>query len=102
MNGFFLSCFDFWLKSARPDLHHVVVARGCGHVKTGLAGVVGHLEQLGGAGEEEAHHPHVAGDAGEVEGDVATRLTGGVNLSVQTSGWTGETDHVCTTLTVMR
>ena len=39
------------------------------------------LEKLRGPGEEEADHADMAGDAGQVEGDVATRLTGRVNLA---------------------
>ena len=61
-------------------LDHVVVSRCCCHVETRSARVVGDLEELGGPGEEEAHHAHVSRDAGQVQGDVAAGLAGSVNL----------------------
>ena len=56
------------------------MSRCCRHVETRPARVVGDLEELGGPGEEEAHHAHVARDAGQVQGDVAAGLAGSVNL----------------------
>ena len=50
-------------------------------MKTGPASIVSDLEQLSGPGEEEPHHPDVASDAGQVQGDVATGLRGSVNLA---------------------
>jgi hypothetical protein len=41
---------------------------------------IGHLEQLGGAREEEPDDPDVPGEAGEVEGDVAAGLARRVHL----------------------
>ena len=66
---------------AYQHLHHVVVTAGRGYVQAGPPSVVRHFEELGGPGEEEAHHANMAGDAGQVEGDVATGLTGRVNLA---------------------
>ena len=44
----------------------------CGRgVEAGAAGGVLDLEELRGPGEEEAHHPHVPGEAGQVQGRVA-------------------------------
>ena len=63
------------------DLHHVVVTAGSSHVQASPASVVRDFEELRGPGEEEADHADMAGDAGQVEGDVATRLTGRVNLA---------------------
>ena len=39
-----------------------------------------HLEELCGSGEEEADHPHVAGEAGQVQGNVPARLARSVHL----------------------
>ena len=63
------------------DLDHVVVTAGGSNVQTGPPGVVRHFEELRGPGEEEPHHSDMARDAGQVEGDVATRLTGSVHLT---------------------
>ena len=44
----------------------------CGRsVEAGAATGVLDLEELCGPGEKEAHHPHVAGEAGQVQGRVA-------------------------------
>ena len=46
----------------------------CGRsVEAGTATGVLDLEELCGPGEKEAHHPHVASEAGQVEGSVAGR-----------------------------
>ena len=50
-------------------------------MQTSSARIVSDLEELSGPGEEEPHHSHMASDAGQVEGDVATRLTGSVHLT---------------------
>ena len=52
-------------------------------MQTSPPGVVRDFEELCGPGEEEADHPHMAGDAGKVERDVATGLTGRVNLHTE-------------------
>ena len=49
-------------------------------METRSARVVRDLEELGGPGEEEAHHAHVSRDAGQVQGYVAAGLAGSVNL----------------------
>ena len=50
-------------------------------MQTGPTSIVSNLEQLSGPGEEQPHHPHVASDAGQVQGDVTTGLWGSINLT---------------------
>ncbi len=45
-------------------------------MQAGLAAVVRHLEEVGRAGEEEAHHALVPAQGGKVEGRVFLKKTG--------------------------
>ena len=51
-------------------LAHFKVSMGSCSVEAGTASVVLDLEEVCGPGEEEAHHPHVASEARQVEGSV--------------------------------
>ena len=62
------------------DLDHVVVTAGGSHVQASPPSVVRDFEELRGPGEEEPDHSNMSSDAGQVERDVAARLTGRVNL----------------------
>ncbi len=50
------------------------------NMKTGLAGLVHHPEEVSGPAEQEPHHPHVSGEAGQVEGRVAAGAAPSRNL----------------------
>ena len=69
------------LLASSQYLNHVIVPWCCSHVQTGPASIVSNLEQLCGPGEQQPHHPHMASDAGQVQGYVATGLWGSVNLT---------------------
>lgn len=49
---------------------------GRGDVQARLAALVRHLEQAGGAREQQAHHTHVAAQGGQVQRGVALGKSG--------------------------
>ena len=52
-------------------------------MQTGLAGLVHDLEEVGGPAEQEAYHPHVPRQAGQVQRSVAARVAPGRHLHLK-------------------